>query len=156
MEQKALNDKGMLMESQLNTLESNEFTKTVLCTLQTSAKAMQRMGLNKDLLKTDQVISELEEGMTYAHDVNNALGTNLSVDYTLDDSALDYELNAILGIETIRPEDTATAAVVSTVPEANAPETAQEDPDTAPDKDQENTAQENTDTAPEVNNTMAT
>lgn len=99
LEQKSLADKTRLMESQLNALENNEFNKVVLSTLQTSAKAMQKMGLNKDLQKTDQVISELEEGMMHSQDMTTALSSNIGQDYGFDDNDLDHELGEILGLD---------------------------------------------------------
>lgn len=99
IEQKKLQDKCSLMETQLQALETNEFNKTVLTTLQTSAKALQKMGLNKDLQRTDKVISELEEGMSHSQDMTMALGTSLQSDTFIDDDDLNDELNCILGID---------------------------------------------------------
>eukprot|EP00961_Rhodomonas_salina_P300038 3939424-Rhodomonas_salina.1 len=99
-QQKSLEDKTRVMEGQLTALENNEFNKVVLSTLQTSAKALQKMGLSKDLQSTDQVISDLEEGMQYSADMGSALAGNLGGEATLDDAELDAELNEILGLET--------------------------------------------------------
>lgn len=102
-EQQSLENKIRLMESQLNALENNEFNKVVISTLQTSSKAMQRMGLNKDLMNTDQVISELEEGMQFSSDVSQALSGGIGGDNLVDDADLDAELGEILGEETLEP-----------------------------------------------------
>jgi hypothetical protein len=94
-------NKVLLMEGQLETMENNEVNKTVLASLQSSAKAMQHMGLNKDLQRTDEVISELEAGMNFVHDINSTVGTSLSqMDIGPDEDSLEAELNLILGIET--------------------------------------------------------
>jgi hypothetical protein len=94
------NNKLMLMEGQLETMENNEVNKTVLASLQSSAKAMQHMGLSKDLQRTDEVISELEAGMGYVQDINSTVGTTVGqLDFGLDDDSLESELNLILGIE---------------------------------------------------------
>ena len=94
------NNKLMLMEGQLETMENNEVNKTVLASLQSSAKAMQHMGLSKDLQRTDEVISELEAGMSYVQDINCTVGTTVGqLDFGLDDASLESELNLILGIE---------------------------------------------------------
>lgn len=111
MQQRSLDDKARVMEGQLSALDNNEFNKVVLSTLQTSAKALQKMGLNKDLQSTDQVISDLEEGLQYSSDVGQALSANLGSDATLDDIELDAELNEILGLQHSEPVfDTATTA----------------------------------------------
>ena len=100
LDQRSLDDKTRVMEGQLNALESNEFNKVVLSTLQTSAKAMQKMGLGKDLQRTDQVISELEEGMQFSSDMTQALATNIGGEVPLDEAELDAELGEILGLDT--------------------------------------------------------
>lgn len=105
MEQKKMDDKRNLMETQLQALESNEFNKTVLSTLQTSSKALQRMGLNKDLQHTDKIISELEEGMAYSNDVSLALGTGMNPgnESFIDEDDLQAELDDILGVTVTEP-----------------------------------------------------
>jgi hypothetical protein len=106
MEQKKMDDKRNLMETQLQALESNEFNKSVLSTLQTSSKALQRMGLNKDLQHTDKIISELEEGMAYSNDVSIALGTGMNPgnENNIDEDDLQAELDDILGVTVTDPE----------------------------------------------------
>jgi hypothetical protein len=95
-----LENKKALMEGQLDALENSEFNKTVLSTLQTSAMAMKKMGLHSDLSKTDQIISDLEEGINAAHDINSTVSTSLGqFDLNVDDSLLDEELNMILGLD---------------------------------------------------------
>ena len=94
------NNKLILMEGQLETMENNEVNKSVLTSLQTSAKAMHHMGLNKDLQRTDEVISELEAGMNFVHDINSTMHSTVGqMDFGLDDDSLEAELNLILGVE---------------------------------------------------------
>lgn len=90
--------KMALMESQLDAMENNEMNKTILYTLQTSAKAMKKMGLDKDLRKTDDVINELEENMQHAHDINHTVSNSMNQFDTTDDEALERELDILLGI----------------------------------------------------------
>lgn len=98
--QSSMLSKITLMEGQLEAMENNEMNKTILNTLQTSAKAMKKMGLDKDLHKTDNVISELEENMQHAQDINNTVSSSVNQsDYANDDDALELELNLLLGIE---------------------------------------------------------
>lgn len=99
-----IHNKLTLMESQLDTLENNDVNKTILTTLQTSAKAMKKMGLANDLRKTDEVISELEQSMEHAHDINSTVSTSISqFDSGIDDDSLEMELDILLGIEPTPP-----------------------------------------------------
>jgi hypothetical protein len=94
----SLQSKQALMEAQLDALEGNEVNKTVLSTLQSSAQALREMGLQNDLMKVDTVISELEEGMNHAHDVQSTLSTGMvQMDITMTDDELDTELAELLG-----------------------------------------------------------
>jgi len=94
LEQTSLENKARVMEGQLDALDNNEFNKVVLSTLQTSSKAMLKMGLHKDLSSTDQVISELEEGLQVSGEFTSALaGANGEA---VDDAELDAELAALL------------------------------------------------------------
>jgi hypothetical protein len=94
LEQSSLESKARVMEGQLTALENNEFNKVVLSTLQTSSKAMQKMGLHKDLQHTDQVISELEEGLQVSGELADALSGG--VGDGIDDAELEAELAALL------------------------------------------------------------
>jgi hypothetical protein len=105
---KAHQNKLALIETQLEALETNEMNKDVLASLQTSAEAMRQMGLAADLKRTDEVISELEEGMNQVHDINSTVSTTLGqFDAGFDDDALEDELNIILGISA--PKEAALA-----------------------------------------------
>lgn len=96
----ALQNKVMLMESQLDALENNEVNKTVLRTLQSSALALKDMGLQNDLLKADSVISELEEGMNQVHDINSTVSTGVvQLDLALTDDDLEAELDLLFDRE---------------------------------------------------------
>lgn len=94
LEQRSLENKARVMDGQLTALENNEFNKVVLSTLQTSSKAMQKMGLHKDLQHTDQVISELEEGLQVSGELADALAGGGSDG--VDDDELAAELDALL------------------------------------------------------------
>jgi len=94
-----IHGKLTLMEGQLDAMESNEVNKTILSTLQTSVKAMKKMGLSNDLRKTDDVISEMERNMECAHDINSTVNSSIvQFDSSADDDTLEEELNMLLGI----------------------------------------------------------
>lgn len=92
----SLMNKSLIMESQLDALENNEVNKTVLHTLQTSAQALRDMGLQNDLLRADNVISELEEGLNQVNDINSTVSTGVcQLDLNLSEEDLNEELNLL-------------------------------------------------------------
>jgi hypothetical protein len=112
--QKTHQNKLSLIETQLDALEANEMNKDILASLQTSAEAMRQMGLAADLKRTDEVISELEEGMNQVHDINSTVSTTIGqFDAGLDEDALEDELNMILGLTPERPATRALAVLGS-------------------------------------------
>jgi hypothetical protein len=82
------------IEMQIEALESSDFNRTMLKTMQSTTDTMRKMGLDKGLSQADSTISELEENMQMACDMNNALSTSTS-DY-LNDDQLDAELDEIM------------------------------------------------------------
>jgi len=95
---KSLQDKSLIMNRQLDSLESNEVNKAVLQTMQTSASALKNMGLQHDLVHADTVISEMEEGMNQINDMNSTMATGISqLDLNISDEDLEEELNILLG-----------------------------------------------------------
>lgn len=111
----SLQSKQTLMEAQLDALEGNEVNKTVLGTLQQSAAALREMGLQNDLMKVDTVISELEEGMNHANDVQSTLSTGMvQLDISITDEELDAELAELLGEVTTEPSPPLAENVMET------------------------------------------
>lgn len=100
-----IHSKMTMLEGHLDAMECNEVNKTVLSTLQTSAKAMKKMGLGNDLRKTDDVINELERNLEHAHDINSTVSSSIvQMDSSVDDDTLEEELNLLLGIEEEPPK----------------------------------------------------
>jgi hypothetical protein len=113
--QASLDNKAHVMDGQLTALDNNEFNKVVLSTLQASSKAMLKMGLHKDLRNTDQVISELEEGMQVSGEFTDALSAANGNRDGIDEAELEAELAALLA------EPAAPSALAATEP-AGAPD----------------------------------
>ena len=77
---------------------------------------MKKIGMAKDLQNTDNVISELEEGLQHVHDINSTIGTTVNqFDFAADDDALDEELNEILGLNPA-PKQVTQPIVAGTAP----------------------------------------
>jgi hypothetical protein len=115
----SIQNKTQMLETQLHAIETNQFNQTVLDTLQMSASALKRLGQDKNLQNTDQVISELEDGMTQAHDINYTISNGINITdphLTLDDDALAAELDEILGIDTASPVVVADTVVSMSTP----------------------------------------
>lgn len=92
------------VELQIEALESSDFNRTMLKTMQSTADVMRKMGLDKGLSQADSTISELEENIQMACDMNHALSTTNS-DY-LNDDELDAELDELM--DTVQPKPTPT------------------------------------------------
>jgi hypothetical protein len=83
------------VELQIEALENSDFNRNMLKTMQSTADTMRKMGLEKGLSQADSVISELEENMQLAGDMNHALTTTISESY-LNDDEMDAELDLIM------------------------------------------------------------
>ncbi|KAJ1465490.1 hypothetical protein T484DRAFT_1757374 [Baffinella frigidus] len=92
------------IDMQIEALESSDFNRTMLKTMQSTADVMRKMGLDKGLSQADSTISELEENIQMACDMNHALSTTNS-DY-LNDDELDAELDELM--DTVQPKPTPT------------------------------------------------
>ncbi len=87
------------VEMQITALESSDFNHNMLTTMQKSADTMRKMGLEKGLQLADRTISELEENIHVAGEMQQALGMTIS-DTHLNDDELDAELDEIMrGVE---------------------------------------------------------
>jgi hypothetical protein len=83
------------VELQIDALESSDFNRNMLKTLQNSADTMRKMGLEKGLSQADTAISELEDNMQIAGEMNSALAAPLTETH-LNDDELDAELDCIM------------------------------------------------------------
>jgi hypothetical protein len=83
------------VELQIEALESSDFNRTMLKTLQSSADTMRKMGLEKGLSQADTAISELEDNMQLTGELDSALATPLTETH-LNDDELDAELDSIM------------------------------------------------------------
>jgi hypothetical protein len=81
------------IEMQIEALESSDFNRNMLKTMQSTTDIMRKMGLEKGLSQADSSISELEENMQMACDMNSALSS--TSDY-LNDDQLDAELDELM------------------------------------------------------------
>lgn len=99
------------IEMQIEALESSDFNRTMLKTMQSTTDVMRKMGLDKGLSQADSTISELEENMQMACDMNNALSTSTS-DY-LNDDQLDAELDEIM--DSSQPRNTPAPVGTKTI-----------------------------------------
>jgi hypothetical protein len=85
------------IEMQIEALESSDFNRVMLKTMQSTADVMRKMGLDKGLSQADTAISELEDNMQMAGDMNNALSSTTG-DY-LNDDELDAELDELMDVQ---------------------------------------------------------
>ena len=94
-----ITNKMATVEMQITALESSDFNHNMLTTMQKSADTMRKMGLEKGLQLADRTISELEENIHVAGEMQQALGMTIS-DTHLNDDELDAELDEIMsGVE---------------------------------------------------------
>jgi hypothetical protein len=91
-----ITNKMATVETQISALESSDFNHNMLATMQRSADTMRKMGLEKGLQLADTTISELEENIHVAGEMQQALGMSVS-DTHLNDDELDAELDEIMG-----------------------------------------------------------
>jgi hypothetical protein len=91
-----ITNKMATVELQISALESSSFNHNMLTTMQKSADTMRKMGLEKGLQLADRTISELEENIHVAGEMQQALGMSVSDTY-LNDEELDAELEEIMG-----------------------------------------------------------
>jgi hypothetical protein len=89
-------NKMATVEMQISALESSDFNHNMLATMQKSADTMRKMGLEKGLQLADTTISELEENIHVAGEIQQALGVSVADTY-LNDDELDAELDEIMG-----------------------------------------------------------
>lgn len=101
------------IELQIDALENSDFNRNMLQTMQSTTDAMRKMGLDKGLSQADSVISELEENMQLAGDMNVALSTSISETY-LNDDEMDAELDSIMQMN--GPGDSGVGACVLIAP----------------------------------------
>jgi len=99
------------IEMQIEALESSDFNRTMLKTMQSTTDVMRKMGLEKGLSQADSTISELEENMQMACDMNHALSATNS-DH-LNDDELDAELDELMDI--VQPKNTPVPAGNKTI-----------------------------------------
>jgi hypothetical protein len=99
------------IEMQIEALESSDFNRTMLKTMQSTADVMRKMGLDKGLSQADSTISELEENMQMACDMNTALSSSNS-DY-LNDDELDAELDELM--DTVQQKNTSVPVGTKTI-----------------------------------------
>jgi hypothetical protein len=92
-----ITNKMATVELQISALESSDFNQNMLTTMQKSADTMRKMGLEKGLQLADTTISELEENIHVAGEMQQALGVSVS-DGHLNDDELDAELDEIMGL----------------------------------------------------------
>jgi len=110
-----ITNKMATVELQISALESSEFNHNMLTTMQKSAVTMRKMGLEKGLQLADTTISELEENIHVAGEVQHALGMPLS-DTHLNDDELDAELDEIMGRQENHSHHTTPVAPMTTPP----------------------------------------
>jgi Snf7 len=91
------------IEMQIEALESSDFNRTMLKTMQSTADVMRKMGLEKGLSQADTAISELEDNMQMAGEFNHALSST-NGDY-LNDDELDAELDELMDIPSMKTSD---------------------------------------------------
>jgi Snf7 len=90
-----ITNKMATVELQISALESSDFNHNMLTTMQKSADTMRKMGLEKGLQLADTTISQLEENIHVAGEMQQALGMSIS-DNHLNDDELDAELEEIM------------------------------------------------------------
>jgi Snf7 len=90
-----ITNKMATVELQISALESSDFNHNMLTTMQKSADTMRKMGLEKGLQLADTTISQLEENIHVAGEMQQALGMSIS-DTHLNDDELDAELEEIM------------------------------------------------------------
>jgi hypothetical protein len=92
----SISNKMATVEMQISALESSDFNSNMLTTMQKSADTMRKMGLEKGLQQADTTISELEENLHVAGEIQDALCVPGAEVY-LNDDELDAELDEIMG-----------------------------------------------------------
>jgi Snf7 len=107
------------IEMQIEALESSDFNRTMLKTMQSTADVMRKMGLEKGLSQADTAISELEDNMQLAGEMNNALSYT-NVDY-LNDDELDAELDELMDIPSTKTTDVPVTLPTSAAPTVSEP-----------------------------------
>jgi len=83
------------VELQIEALENSDFNRNMLKTMQNTADTMRRMGLDRGLSQADKVISELEDNMQLAGEMNESLSSTITDAY-LNDDEMDAELDALM------------------------------------------------------------
>jgi hypothetical protein len=84
-----------IVDLQIEALESSDFNRTMLKTMQNSADTMRKMGLEKGLLQADSAISDLEDNLQTVGEFSSALGAPITETHFNDDE-LDSELESIM------------------------------------------------------------
>ncbi|KAJ1467475.1 hypothetical protein T484DRAFT_1858750 [Baffinella frigidus] len=93
------------IDTQIDAIESSDFNRNMLKTMQTTADVMRKMGLDKGLSQADTTITELEDNMNLVGDMSEVLSGAIADTSYLNDDELDAELDAMMYNSEMQPHD---------------------------------------------------
>lgn len=99
----------VLVDTQLDALRNTELDRELMTTLMASSAALKKAGVGTGVREAEAVMSELDEQMREASELNSVLTTNQSLDVDLDFD-LDEELRIFM-------DEDEKSAVVTAVPD---------------------------------------